>query len=153
MFSNLATRATVSMLLAWAFWSLLLHLGWEVAHVPLYTLWRDADIGYIAWSIVHCTVGDVLIASATFALTAVALRRLDWPSSTPLRGLPVLLASGVSYTAFSEWRNVFRLRSWAYSDAMPTLWGIGLSPLAQWLVVPTLTLWIVSLTRPSSART
>ena len=147
---NSACRVTASMLLTWAFWSFLLHLGWEIAQAPLYTLWQDPDVGRIAWAILHCTAGDVLIASATFALTAGALRRLDWPASAPLRGLPILLASGVSYTAFSEWRNVFRLRSWAYSDAMPTLWGIGLAPLGQWLVVPTLTLWIVFLTRPSA---
>ena len=43
---------------------------------------------------------------------------------------------GVAYTAFSEWRNVYRLS--AYTDAMPLVLGIGLSPLMQWILVPLL---------------
>jgi hypothetical protein len=136
-------RRARPMLLAWALWSLLLHLGWEIAQLPLYTGWRDPDVGHVVWSVIHCTVGDVLIALSTFLLTTICLRRVDWPARAPLRGLPILLASGVAYTAFSEWRNVHVLGGWQYAETMPTLGGIGVSPLAQWLVVPTLTLWVV----------
>ena len=136
-------RRARPVLLAWIGWSLLLHFGWELAQLPLYTLWRDPDFVHIAWSIAHCTGGDVLIAIGTFVLTSACLRRFDWPSGAPLRGMAILLASGVAYTAFSEWRNVYALGSWQYAEAMPTLWGIGLSPLMQWLVVPTLTVWVV----------
>lgn len=49
----------------------------------------------------------------------------------------------LSNTAWSEWYNVQVKASWAYSDWMPLLPGfeIGLSPLAQWLVVPCVGLW------------
>ncbi|MBN8507071.1 MAG: hypothetical protein J0L57_00510 [Burkholderiales bacterium] len=133
-------RHVAAALFVWAGLSLPLHLGWEVAQLPLYTLWRDADPLRIAWAVLHCTAGDVLIASSTFALVSVALRGTDWPARWPRRGLAMLLISGVAYTAFSEWFNVYRLGSWAYAGAMPTLWGIGLAPLLQWLIVPTLTL-------------
>ena len=53
---------------------------------------------------------------------------------------------GVSYTGFSEWMNVKVLGTWAYAESMPVirLWNfeIGVSPLAQWLVVPPLALWL-----------
>ena len=42
------------------------HLGWEVAQWPLYTLWREADALHIAWAVLYCTAGDVLIASAAW---------------------------------------------------------------------------------------
>jgi hypothetical protein len=63
--------------------------------------------------------------------------------SSSERFLPVAVAAmalGLGYTAFSEWLNIGVRRAWAYSDLMPVLpWlGTGLSPLAQWLVVPAL---------------
>ena len=81
-----ALRQARAVLLAWTLLSLLLHLGWELVQLPLYTLWRDPDVGRIAWSVIHCTAGDVLIAISTFLLTSALLRRFDWPTRTPLRG-------------------------------------------------------------------
>lgn len=135
-----SARRVAAALLVWAGLSLPLHLGWEIAQLPLYSLWREADLLRIAWAVLHCTAGDVLIAVSTFALVSAGLRGTDWPARSPRRGLAKLLIGGVAYTAFSEWFNVYRLGSWAYSDAMPTLWGIGLAPILQWLLVPTLTL-------------
>ncbi len=60
-----------------------------------------------------------------------------WPIDAPLRGLSVLLPLAVAYTAYSEWRNVYVTGSWGYDATMPTVFGLGLSPLAQWLVGPS----------------
>ena len=50
---------------------------------------------------------------------------------------------GVSYTMFSEWLNIVVRKSWAYSELVPMIPGIdaGLSPLAQWVVIPLAGLW------------
>ncbi|MGL1834438.1 hypothetical protein ACKVEX_12605 [Rhodocyclaceae bacterium SMB388] len=55
----------------------------------------------------------------------------------------MLIASGVSYTAFSEWHNVHVAGSWAYVESMPTIVGIGVSPLLQWIVVPLTVIWLM----------
>ncbi len=128
---------------AWALLSLALHLVWEMGQLPLYTLWREAPPATIAWAVIHCTAGDGLLALSTFALACAWSRRLNWPWYALSRGLPVLLLSGVAYTAFSEWRNVYRLGSWAYREAMPTIFGIGVLPLVQWIVVPVIALWLL----------
>jgi hypothetical protein len=48
---------------------------------------------------------------------------------------------GCEVTALSlhEWLNIVVRASWAYSDRMPVVpvIGTGLSPLLQWVVVPT----------------
>src|SRR5436309_3538846 len=50
------------------------------------------------------------------------------------------MAICVVYTAFSEWLNVVVRHSWAYSGSMPAIAlgsvRIGLSPIAQWIIVP-----------------
>ena len=127
-------------------WIAGLSLVWEIAHTPLYTLWREADAAYIAFSIAHCTVGDVLIAAAALAL-ALAVAREGAPAEWRWRRLAAsTTALAVAYTAFSEWMNVTLLRSWSYAEAMPKLelgeFELGLTPLLQWLLLPSLALYL-----------
>lgn len=120
-------------------WSVLafgLNLAWEIAHARLYTLWAEADRLVIVWSLFHCTLGDVLIALALFALTGLVLRQSDWPASRPWAGGAIVVIGAMAYTAWSEWYNVYRAGSWAYAASMPLMFGIGVSPLLQWLVLP-----------------
>lgn len=42
----------------------------------------------------------------------------------------------MAFTAWSEWYNVYRAGAWSYAPKMPTLYGVGLSPLLQWLIIP-----------------
>lgn len=42
------------------------HLLWESVHVRLYTLWYDAGPASIAFSVLHCTLGDIFIAARRF---------------------------------------------------------------------------------------
>jgi hypothetical protein len=54
------------------------------------------------------------------------------------RWMPYLtfLIIGIVYTACSEYVNVHVVQRWAYSLWMPTVAGIGLVPLLQWVAVP-----------------
>ena len=120
----------------WSALAFVLNLAWEIAHARLYTIWTEADGLSVAWSLFHCAVGDVLIALAMFALAGFALRRADWPLSRPLAGGVLVVIGAMAYTAWSEWYNVYRAGSWGYTENMPLIFGIGLSPLLQWLILP-----------------
>lgn len=132
----------ISSLIGWVLISTPLHLAWEVLHVRFYTLWQEASTGAIVYAVLHCTVGDAMIAAAAFVIAAAVTRRRDWPQRAWRLGVPVLLVSGLAYTAASEWINVYRLQRWAYAPDMPVIAGIGVTPLAQWLVVPLAAFWI-----------
>lgn len=120
----------------WSALAFALNLTWEIAHVRLYTLWASADSVSVAWALFHCTLGDVVIALAMFALLVVMLGDKDWPISRPWAGGAIVVAGALAYTAWSEWYNVYRVGSWGYTASMPLVFGIGLSPLLQWLVLP-----------------
>ena len=127
-------------------WLAGLSLVWEVAHLPLYTIWNEASAGYIAFAVGHCTVGDLLIGTASLALTLMVGReeRLEsWPWMRIAFGTAL---AGIAYTAFSEWLNVAVLQSWAYSERMPVIalagMRLGASPLLQWAVIPPLALYM-----------
>lgn len=124
--------------------SLGLHLAWEVVQLPLYTLWRTGTLREQAFAVLHCTIGDLMIAGLTLLAAFALIGRPGWPvvGSRTVWLLTLLLGAG--YTIYSEWLNVSVRGSWAYSDLMPTLplIGTGLSPLLQWIVVPTLVQWL-----------
>lgn len=116
------------------------HLLWEIAHLPLYTIWQE-PLGRRAFAVFHCTLGDALIATATLVIATVLFGNGAWPSDRrSFRRVAVAtIAIAVGYTVFSEWLNISVRRGWAYSPLMPQLpWiGTGLSPLFQWMVIPS----------------
>ena len=120
------------------------HFLWEAAQLPLYTLWRTGTPREIAFAVIHCTSGDVLITTANFAVAAALAQQFRWS----LFGWRMVLSAimlGAGYTIFSEWLNVEILRSWSYAASMPVLplLGTGLTPLLQWVIVPALSLAII----------
>jgi hypothetical protein len=114
-----------------------LNLVWELGQLPLYTIWITKPLAYSLFAAVHCTIGDFLIAAITLIL-AVLLTGHDWPRQNFWRVAGSAALFGIAYTICSEWWNVEVRGTWAYAMAMPRLpWiGTGLSPLAQWIVVP-----------------
>ena len=124
-----------SYLLAAAFLDLL----WEAAHLPLYEIGQTGTTGQKAFAVAHCTMGDVLIALASLAAGLVIVGERGWPGRGFRRVAALAIAIGLAYTVYSEYRNVEVLHSWAYSALMPRLplLGTGLSPILQWMVVPT----------------
>ena len=120
----------------WAGLAFVLNLTWEIAQVRLYSIWTAADGMSIAWDLIHCSLGDVAIALTLFALAGMVLRRADWPESRPWTGGVIVVIGAVAFTAGSEWYNVYRAGNWGYTASMPTIFGIGLSPLLQWLILP-----------------
>lgn len=132
-------------------WLAVLMLAWEAAQVRLYTLWTEAPGPYIAFSILHCTLGDVLIGAAALMLALIAGGEGAFPHWRWRRIALLTAFAGAGYTLFSEWMNITILRSWTYAPSMPTLelagFELGLTPLAQWLVVPPLALYVARKTR------
>jgi hypothetical protein len=124
-------------------WMLAGNLAWEIAQLPLYTIWREGTAGQIVFAVLHCTAGDGLIAASALALAWFLAGRPRWPSQGYGRVAIIAIAAALTYTVFSEWLNVSVRGAWAYADAMPKLppFGTGLAPLLQWLVVPGITFW------------
>jgi len=132
------------------------NLIWETSHLPLYTLWKEGSLHEIVFAVIHCTIGDLLIALATLTAAIFVTNSRGWPA----RGFwPVALITtifGLAYTAFSEWLNVSIKSSWQYSEMMPVFQAFGFefgaSPLLQWIIIPAFAFFCVSRWRQKSAR-
>jgi hypothetical protein len=117
-------------------------LIWEAAHLPLYTLWTVGTPGERAFAILHCSAGDILIATSALVLALVLAGTRAWPRVGFRRVTALTVIFGLAYTAFSEWLNTAVRSTWAYSDLMPVVrfagLEVGMSPLLQWIAVPAL---------------
>ncbi len=116
-------------------WGFGLNLAWELAQTPLYAD-SGRGLSYLAWTRLHCTVGDVLILLAAFWLTAGLHRSRHWYLDSIFLGGAAFSGIGLAYTTWSEWVNTSIRSSWTYQPEMPTIVGIGIAPLLQWILIP-----------------
>lgn len=118
-------------------------LAWESAQLPLYTIWRGGSLREIVFAVLHCTGGDLLIASASLLGALVVAGDERWPQARFHAVALIAMLGGLAYTIFSEWLNTEIRGSWTYSEWMPTLplIGIGVSPVTQWIAVPLIAFW------------
>src|SRR5450759_2793912 len=100
---TMATPGVMARAGLWAALAFVLNLTWEIAQVRLYTIWAEADRLSVAWALFHCSVGDVAIALAMFALAGMVLRRADWPASRRWAGGAIVVIGAMGFTAWSEW--------------------------------------------------
>ena len=120
--------------------SAILHLIWETLQLPLYTIWNTGSLGEIAFAVLHCTIGDMMIASLSLLIALLVIGNRSWPSERFTSVMMATIIIGIAYTVYSEWVNTAVRKTWQYSNLMPTLpvLGTGLSPFIQWLIVPSI---------------
>jgi hypothetical protein len=79
-------------------------LVWEAAHLPLYTLWTSGTPAERAFAVLHCTAGDILIATSALVLALVLAGTRAWPKErTGWRRSPPW--AGRSPTSTSSWSS------------------------------------------------
>ena len=86
-----------------------------------------------------------MISLVAFWTASLVAQSRFWFLALNVLPASVFLASGLLITVIFELLATGPLQRWTYSEAMPLLpfTGIGLSPLAQWVVLPILQLWFV----------
>jgi len=127
-----------------AFFSFLLNFVWEALQTPFFIDISD-NINTVVWYRFHCTLGDVMITLSSFWLVALISKTRTWFLNPTKGKLLLFVAFGVSYTIFSEIKNVSLNKLWGYSDLMPVIpfIEVGIIPLLQWIIVPPLLIFIV----------
>jgi hypothetical protein len=126
--------------------TLILHFAWEMLQSPVFVSFAGS-----AWAgTIRClaaAVGDLLLAAGAYAVTAVVFRRPSWLLRAERWTVPAAtwIALGVITTIVLEQWAIDTGR-WRYGPDMPILFGVGLLPVLQWIIVPTLTLIVVRAT-------
>ena len=133
--------------------SLPLHLLWEIAQFPLYTVWHENDWSYIIYGLIHCTLGDMLILISVFWIVSLLNRSRCWIYSPALSNVILFTILGLGYTIFSEIVNTRITNSWGYTELMPIvpIIEVGGMPFLQWLLIPSVIIWLMQIIRPTQS--
>ena len=120
------------------------NLAWELAQLPLYTIWQDKPVSESLLAGLHCTLGDVVVAGAILTAALAVTGQPGWPRIGFANASVVTAAFGAAATIYLERLNTRVWRSWSYSELMPVIpWiEVGLLPLLQWIILPPLALLV-----------
>lgn len=121
--------------------ALVLHLVWETLHLPLYTNYAGISGGMPVP--LYAAFGDVLYTLGAVLFVALYKKKLLWfkeATASDYEGLAIL---GFFIALFVEYKAL-ALHRWAYTAAMPTLLGVGLSPLLQMTLLLPLSVFLTT---------
>ena len=114
---------------------LILHYIWEMAQGGLFVGMQEQPFAQAAVRCFKATLGDLVITAVAFGSAALAVRRIQWPLVKSSVAPAVFILIGLVITIAFEHFALATSR-WAYAPEMPTLFGVGISPIMQWIVIP-----------------
>jgi len=107
--------------------ALILNLLWEFSHYFLYF-----DLTEIPKNLhlLSASLTDVLLIFILFLSVSTINKNFSWINKPKTKDYLFLIIFGLIIAFFLEVINL-NLGRWAYIDAMPTIFSVGLSPLLQ----------------------
>ncbi|PJE73977.1 MAG: hypothetical protein COV02_00275 [Candidatus Terrybacteria bacterium CG10_big_fil_rev_8_21_14_0_10_41_10] len=109
------------------FVALFLNIIWEFSHHYLYI-----DLSGIPkyFHLIIASFADMIIVLGVFATVSLKNKNLNWLRNPRKSDYLMVISMGLIVAIFVEIINL-KLGRWEYTSAMPTLFGIGISPLTQ----------------------
>jgi len=98
---------------------------------------------YLEFLKIHWQVSlmDALMVVAVYLAIGFLLRNWEW-AKTFNRGWLALWITLPLWQAIVEYYSVYFYSRWAYGELMPLIFGIGLLPILQMLILPSLAILI-----------
>ena len=105
----------------------ILNLIWEFSHYKLYIDLTDipSNIHLILASFV-----DLLLVSFIFFINSVIKKSINWIENTKKSDYVIIVILSLLIATAIEIYSIAHNR-WLYTESMPTIFGIGISPLIQ----------------------
>ena len=122
------------------FISLPLNFVWEITQMPLYSeMGMGIRSDYLEFLRIHweVTAKDALMVVVVYLVIGFLLRNWQW-AKTFNRGWIMLWIALPLWQAVVEYYSVYLYHRWAYVESTPLIFGIGLSPLSQMFILPSL---------------
>ncbi|NCN52963.1 hypothetical protein GW950_00690 [Candidatus Wolfebacteria bacterium] len=121
------------------FISLLLNFAWEVTQMPLFEeMGSGIRSDFNEFLKIHWNVSfrDTLMILTAYLLIGTVLRNWNWVKKFNNGWVAFWLFLPL-WQGLVEYFSVYHLSRFEYAESMPLIFGIGLSPLLQMLILPT----------------
>lgn len=116
----------------------LINLAWEVAHSPLYETALAMPVKEYSPMILTMSLKDGLWITLFYAISTILFKNTDILKNRKQLGTFVVMA--LTFSALDE-KISLAMGRWEYAEAMPTPFGIGLTPLLELAITGVATLW------------
>jgi hypothetical protein len=125
--------------------SLLLNFPWEMWQIPFFLGMAQQSHWAGVKACSQATFGDAAIALMAFLMTAWLAGSRNWILAPAKWQVLIYIGIGIVTTIAFEDMATRRDGRWIYAESMPRLpiFGTGLLPLLQWLIIPLLVIWFV----------
>lgn len=123
----------------------LLNLFWEISHSLLFD-WNQSplqnNVEFYIGRILFSTFGDLVILTLIFAVISLKNKSIQWINKPSRIDYMLVIILGIIFAIFIEIRASIQGK-WHYTELMPTIFGIGLTPLIQLFTTFLLALWLI----------
>ena len=118
--------------------SFFLNFLWEMTQIPLYLSRALGDYSDIRRAIKirwRVSIFDAITILVAYSLVSIILQDMYWVYSWNI-GWIIFVGGLLVWQISVEYVSVYTLHRWAYASGMPQIFGIGLSPLLQMMILP-----------------
>ena len=111
--------------------SYMVNFIWESLHAVF--LYEDHDFNAMKYVLMvsYVSLIDGFLILGIYLFVAALWRDVVWIQEMNGKQICTVLIAGLLLAAAIEYRKVFVTRTWSYNRLMPTIFGLGLSPLLQ----------------------
>ena len=134
----------IKTVVSYVIFAYLLNFFWETWHATyLYETHAVDSIKSYIGMIAYVSLVDAVLLLGIFTIGAVIWKNFSWYEvmNRQKRAYVVLLAMTIAIAI--EIKGVYVLDQWSYGEAMPAVFGIGISPLLQLAVTGLLSIWLI----------
>jgi len=116
------------------------NLIWEALHSTLYICNMNGDFVYI---ILRSSVGDVFLIGLIFLFISLKNMNTKWINKPSRLDLILIAIVGILTAIIIEMVSLSSGR-WEYEIMMPTILGIGITPIFQLAITAIISLWLIN---------
>lgn len=120
----------------------LLNYAWESYHAVFLYEGHDFSAEKYVHMLTYVSVVDCALILGIYLIISVLWKNVFWLQKMNRRQVLTTIVAGLAIAAAIEYRKVFVLKTWSYSPLMPTIFGIGVSPLFQLSVTGLVSFWL-----------
>jgi hypothetical protein len=122
--------------------SFIFNFFWESLHAVYLYQKHDFEASKYIPMLLYVSSVDCMLVFGLYAVVGLLWWDFYWIKHLKRRQLVTFVCIGLGTAALVEHVAVFHHRNWAYKKVMPTLFGIGISPLLQLSVTGLIAIWL-----------
>lgn len=127
--NNRSAEVTLILICSFIF-SYVLNFLWEAYHTVYFYVCNAAPKRFVM-ALSYVSFIDSLLITVIFLIVSALWKDIKWLEKMNMKHVLAVIAAGILIAVVVEYRQGIMLQRWTYNKHMPTIFGIGLTPMIQ----------------------